>query len=132
MYLADFEGRTLSTVIILSSIETPTSTVDTARLENLLSTNYFLLFAWRAYSPACYRTAALEPSHETGLQTEGAAGERNLAWRTEAVARSAVCVLVGDQVSKFVCSPCMLPSRVCCAAAAVRAAAAIPSPYYAE
>ena len=109
MYLADFEGRTLSTVIILSSIETPTSTVDTARPENLLSTNYFLLLAWGAYSPACYRTAALEPPHETGLQTEGAAGERNLAWRTEAIARSAVvCWLATKFLSLYaplVCSP---------------------------
>ena len=44
LYLADFEGGPLSTVTILSSIETSTSTVDIRRSENLLSTNYLSSF----------------------------------------------------------------------------------------
>ena len=44
LYLADFEGGPLSTVTILSSIETSTSTVDIIRSENLLSTNYLSSF----------------------------------------------------------------------------------------
>ena len=53
MYLADFEaGGPLSTVTILSSIETPTSTVDIRRSENLLSTNYFSSFLLFGHTPA--------------------------------------------------------------------------------